>query len=29
MPKQSNGKSLISNVCYWATDADGAHPNCN
>ncbi len=21
-------EQLISNVCYWATDADGAHPNC-
>ena len=22
-------EQLISNICYWATDADGAHPNCN
>jgi prepilin-type N-terminal cleavage/methylation domain-containing protein/prepilin-type processing-associated H-X9-DG protein len=22
-------EKLISDVCYWATDADGAHPNCN
>jgi prepilin-type N-terminal cleavage/methylation domain-containing protein/prepilin-type processing-associated H-X9-DG protein len=22
-------ENLISDVCYWATDADGAHPNCN
>ncbi len=22
-------EQLISNVCYWATDADGPHPNCN
>ncbi len=21
-------ENLISNMCYWATDADGAHPNC-
>jgi len=21
-------ENLISNICYWATDADGAHPNC-
>jgi len=20
---------LITNMCYWATDADGQHPNCN
>ena len=20
---------LISNICYWTTDADGPHPNCN
>jgi len=20
---------LITNMCYWATDADGVHPNCN
>ncbi len=20
---------VVGNVCYWTTDADGAHPNCN
>ncbi len=22
-------ENLISDMCYWATDADGPHPNCN
>ena len=22
-------KQLIGNICYWTTDVEGAHPNCN
>jgi len=24
-----NWTAIIGNVCYWTTDAEGAHPNCN
>ncbi len=27
--KSFNYKRVISDVCLWTTDADGAHPNCN
>ena len=21
-------QSIVGNICYWSTDAEGAHPNC-
>lgn len=26
--KSLDYKAVLSNICYWSTDADGAHPNC-
>ncbi len=27
--KNLDWKQTVGNICYWTTDADGAHPNCN
>ncbi|AIE86395.1 prepilin-type N-terminal cleavage/methylation domain-containing protein [Fimbriimonas ginsengisoli] len=27
--KSLDYKAVLGNICYWTTDADGAHPSCN
>ena len=27
--KNLDWKATVGNICYWTTDADGPHPNCN